>query len=63
MESRPNRFWPWCGIAIGSLYLLNPGAGGFEFIPDVIPVIGNLDEAAAVLLIVQSIQSLRRARK
>jgi len=33
------------------LYLLNPGAGVFELIPDNIPVIGNLDEAAAVYLI------------
>ncbi len=30
------------------IYLLNPGAGIFELIPDNIPFIGNLDEAAAV---------------
>ena len=30
------------------LYILNPGAGIFELIPDNIPIIGNLDEAAAV---------------
>ncbi|PLX95891.1 MAG: DUF1232 domain-containing protein [Desulfuromonas sp.] len=30
------------------LYLLNPGAGIFEMIPDNLPFIGNLDEAAAV---------------
>ncbi len=29
------------------LYLLNPGAGIFELIPDNLPLIGNLDEAAA----------------
>ncbi|HEX9776923.1 MAG TPA: hypothetical protein VGA63_02160 [Geopsychrobacteraceae bacterium] len=29
-------------------YLLNPGAGLFELIPDNLPFIGNLDEAAAV---------------
>jgi len=33
------------------LYLLNPGAGVFELIPDNIPLIGNLDEATAVFLI------------
>lgn len=30
------------------IYLLNPGAGIFELIPDNLPIIGNLDEAAAV---------------
>ena len=30
------------------LYLLNPGAGIFEMIPDNLPFIGNLDEAAAL---------------
>jgi hypothetical protein len=30
------------------IYLLNPGAGIFELIPDNLPFIGNLDEAAAV---------------
>jgi len=30
------------------IYLLNPGAGIFELLPDNLPFIGNLDEAAAV---------------
>lgn len=30
------------------IYILNPGAGVFELIPDNLPLIGNLDEAAAV---------------
>ena len=30
------------------LYILNPTAGIFELIPDNLPIIGNLDEAAAV---------------
>jgi uncharacterized membrane protein YkvA (DUF1232 family) len=33
-------------------YLLNPGAGIFEIIPDNIPLIGNLDEAAAAALLI-----------
>ena len=37
---------------ISVLYLLNIGAGVFELIPDNIPFIGNLDEAAAMLLLV-----------
>lgn len=38
----------FCGI-----YLLNPDAGIIEFIPDNLPLIGNLDEAAAVLLLLR----------
>jgi uncharacterized membrane protein YkvA (DUF1232 family) len=63
MEGRPNPIWAWCGIVLGTLYVLNPGAGIFEFIPDVVPVIGNLDDAGATLLVIQSIRSLRRGRK
>ncbi|HKI50467.1 MAG TPA: DUF1232 domain-containing protein [Geothermobacteraceae bacterium] len=33
------------------LYILNPGAGLFELIPDNLPLVGNLDEAAAVTLL------------
>ena len=33
------------------VYLLNPGAGIFELIPDNIPIIGNLDEAAALTML------------
>ena len=36
------------------LYLLNPGFGVFEFIPDNIPFIGNLDEATATFLLLSS---------
>lgn len=32
------------------IYLLNPGAGLFELIPDNLPLIGNLDEVAAGIL-------------
>ena len=33
------------------VYLLNPTAGILELIPDNLPIIGNLDEAAAVAII------------
>ena len=36
---------------IGLVYLINPGAGIFEAIPDNLPYIGNLDEAAACALV------------
>jgi hypothetical protein len=38
--------------ALAGLYLINPTAGLFEFIPDVLPVVGNLDEATATLLVI-----------
>lgn len=31
-------------VAVSSLYLANPGFGLIEFIPDNVPVFGNLDE-------------------
>lgn len=38
--------------AIGAVYLVNPTAGIFELIPDNLPVLGNLDEAAAAVLLI-----------
>ncbi len=38
--------------AVSALYLLNPGFGVFEIIPDNIPVVGNLDEAGATALLI-----------
>ncbi|MEK7550921.1 MAG: DUF1232 domain-containing protein [Patescibacteria group bacterium] len=42
------------GILAG-LYLLNPGFGIFEFIPDNLPFIGNLDEATATFLVLSAL--------
>lgn len=36
---------------LSAAYLANIGAGVIELIPDNIPVIGNLDEAGATLLL------------
>ena len=41
---------------LSSIYLLNPGAGIFEFIPDHLPLIGNIDEALAVALLLACLQ-------
>ncbi len=38
------------------LYLLNPTAGVFEILPDNLPFIGNLDEAAAVALLLMCLR-------
>ncbi len=44
-------------ICIG--YILNPGAGFFEILPDNLPFIGNLDEAGATVLLIKCISILR----
>ncbi|MBC7810401.1 MAG: DUF1232 domain-containing protein [Burkholderiales bacterium] len=36
---------------IAGIYMLNPTAG-FDFIPDLVPVFGNLDEATAMALLI-----------
>jgi len=41
------------------LYLLNPGFGVFDLIPDNLPIIGNLDEGAAAYVIISVIAYLR----
>jgi uncharacterized membrane protein YkvA (DUF1232 family) len=41
---------------MGLLYLLNPSAGIFEIIPDNLPLIGNLDEAAACTLVLAALR-------
>ena len=36
---------------ISALYLLNVGVGVVEFVPDNLPLVGNLDEATATFLL------------
>jgi len=38
------------------VYLVNPGAGIFELIPDNLPLVGNLDEAAAAALLLMCLR-------
>jgi hypothetical protein len=38
-----------------ALYLINPGMGFFELIPDNIPLVGNIDEATATFLLLSSL--------
>lgn len=40
---------------IAVIYIINPTAGIIELIPDNIPIIGNLDEAAAVAIIINTL--------
>jgi hypothetical protein len=37
------------------IYLINPTAGILEFIPDNFPVIGNLDEAGATVILLNTL--------
>ncbi len=49
----------WVVLLLGSLlYLMNPGWGVLELIPDNIPLIGNLDESVAVLVLLRSLVEL-----
>jgi hypothetical protein len=52
LSDRGYSAWTVYLLAItGFIYLLNPGAGVFELIPDNIPFIGNLDEGVAAILV------------
>lgn len=45
------------GAALFSIvYLINPTAGFLELIPDNIPLIGNLDEAGAVFILISALK-------
>jgi uncharacterized membrane protein YkvA (DUF1232 family) len=48
---------------IGIIYILNPTFGVLEFIPDNLPLIGNLDESVAVMLILAGIVEFIEGRK
>jgi hypothetical protein len=48
---------------VGVIYLLNPSGGVIELIPDNIPIIGNLDEAAAAFLVWQGLDHYIKFRK
>jgi uncharacterized membrane protein YkvA (DUF1232 family) len=48
----------WLTILAGGLYMVNPGAGIFELVPDNLPVVGNLDEAAVVFIMLAAMRYL-----
>ncbi len=45
------RWLTYLAALMGFVYILNPGAGVFEIIPDNFPIVGNLDEGVAFLLL------------
>ena len=48
---------------VGLFYVLNPTMGIFEFIPDNLPFIGNLDEGVAYLLLMFGFIELVEGKK
>jgi uncharacterized membrane protein YkvA (DUF1232 family) len=44
---------------LSALYLLNPGFGIFDLLPDNMPGIGNLDEAGVTALLIWAVSVLR----
>jgi len=58
-EQRPYPMKPLLVTFAGLLaffYLLNPTFGVFEFIPDNIPLLGNLDEATATMVLLGALR-------
>jgi hypothetical protein len=47
----------------GVIYVLNPTGGFIEFLPDNLPIIGNLDEGVAYLLVWYGVVEFFEGRK
>ena len=47
----------------GGVYILNPTMGIFEFIPDILPIVGNIDESLAVMLVLAGIVEAVEGKK
>jgi uncharacterized membrane protein YkvA (DUF1232 family) len=48
----------WATIAAGTVYMINPTAGFVEMLPDNLPIVGNLDEAAVVFIMFSAMRYL-----
>ncbi|MCB0165317.1 MAG: DUF1232 domain-containing protein [Anaerolineae bacterium] len=57
------RWITYLTAVLGLIYLLNPTGGVLELIPDIIPIVGNLDEGAAMLLIWYGLVEFVEGRK
>jgi hypothetical protein len=51
------------GAAVSVAYVLNPTLGLFELLPDNLPWVGNLDEAAFTGLLIFCLRGMRRLAK
>jgi uncharacterized membrane protein YkvA (DUF1232 family) len=57
---------PWLVYVLGGIglvYILNPTAGIIELLPDNLPILGNLDEAGAAMLVWAGIVEIFEARR
>jgi hypothetical protein len=50
------------GVVVGAVYIANPTAGVWELLPDNLPLVGNLDEAAMVTMLLGCLRALKRQR-
>lgn len=60
-SGRPDPATVLMSIAIAllcAIYIVNPGAGFLEFIPDNLPIVGNLDEATATAGLLYALSNL-----
>jgi hypothetical protein len=49
--------------AFGLVYLLNPTLGVFELIPDNLPLVGNVDEGVAAMLMLSGVVEALEGRR
>ena len=57
-DAQQNKTFYLMMAAVCGLYLIYPSLGVFELIPDAIPVVGSLDEAAATAGLLYSLNGL-----
>lgn len=61
------RGWPiwlvYLVAVLGLVYILNPTMGIFELLPDNLPIVGNLDEGAAFMMIWYGLVEFFEGRK
>lgn len=50
------------GALLSVIYIVNPGSGVVELLPDNLPGIGNIDEAAMTALLLACVRALREMR-
>jgi hypothetical protein len=48
---------------VGTIYILNPTAGFLELVPDNLPLVGNLDEGAAFMMVWYGLVEFFEGRK